>query len=823
MRNFYVLLVISTNPMGENTGQTKKKGFGFKSIKAKLLVIIISMLVIAGIILVAISALMASGNLETAYIGTLDAVGTGAAVKMVIVNAAGMDLITLVSFDDATVKGMEEWIAGTLSPEEQASISAGLANDVEEMSDIFDRINILDLDGIVRLSNTPSNLGEDFSKYEFFRNQKNGAYVGEPMVGLDGDARFSFARKVYDSNGKQIGLATATLSMQVLEGLLFSTEGLSDGSEIFIVKSDGTLISGVNGDYSGFLKAKYDLSIFPSGINTMKGKGFYGYDDYIDKTPVDGTDWFIITTQPINAITDPITNLIMMMVISLIVVIVAGALATIFIANSFARPIQNLAEVSHHLASGNIDVTIDHTGADEIGDLADTFRNTIANIRENAKAVDKIAQGDIDFEVYVAGEKDVEGKALAQMKEILSSMVHSLQDLGARSGDGDLGYRADASQFQGVYKELIETMNTTFDTIAVPIQEAMRLSSSYSKGDYSDRFDSNLPAKGDFVPFVAALNNIGINNSETLLNIRNEVQSISTEMEESSGSMEEVSSSVATLAESSSRVSNFAEQSDVGLEQALTAMNDLAHTVSEVAQRTNSVSELASQASSLSQDGIKRAEQAGDGMQDIMEAFSVTANMIADISGQMDEIGGIVDVISGIAEQTSLLALNAAIEAARAGEAGLGFAVVADEVKTLAQESQSSAEHIGTIIDNLQKKTNAVTNEIEKTSGAVQSGNNAVNETITIFSQMAEAITDVNRNMSEVAAASQEQAASVQEISASMSEVRDIVEKTAKEATDSAAASEEVNAAVDQVTLAITGAAQSTGKIVEKVNAFVVE
>ena len=77
------------------------------------------------------------------------------------------------------------------------------------------------------------------------------------------------------------------------------------------------------------------------------------------------------------------------------------------------------------------------------------------------------------------------------------------------------------------------------------------------------------------------------------------------------------------------------------------------------------------------------------------------------IGKQMDDIRTIVNVISSIADQTNLLALNAAIEAARAGDAGLGFAVVADEVKSLALESQQSAEKIANLITDLQKKSRA--------------------------------------------------------------------------------------------------------------------
>jgi len=73
----------------------------------------------------------------------------------------------------------------------------------------------------------------------------------------------------------------------------------------------------------------------------------------------------------------------------------------------------------------------------------------------------------------------------------------------------------------------------------------------------------------------------------------------------------------------------------------------------------------------------------------------------------------IVGVISGIADQTGLLALNAAIEAARAGEAGMDFAVVPDKVKSPALDSQRSAENIATIIGNLQKKSQLVSDSMK--------------------------------------------------------------------------------------------------------------
>ncbi len=68
-----------------------------------------------------------------------------------------------------------------------------------------------------------------------------------------------------------------------------------------------------------------------------------------------------------------------------------------------------------------------------------------------------------------------------------------------------------------------------------------------------------------------------------------------------------------------------------------------------------------------------------------------------------------------IADQTNLLALNAAIEAARAGEHGRGFAVVADEIRNLAEKSNEFTKEIELTVNNADKQTIIVYNDVEKT------------------------------------------------------------------------------------------------------------
>ena len=231
--------------------------------------------------------------------------------------------------------------------------------------------------------------------------------------------------------------------------------------------------------------------------------------------------------------------------------------------------------------------------------------------------------------------------------------------------------------------------------------------------------------------------------------------------------------------------------------------------------------DAAVQARGLAQEGADAVAQATEAMRAVRSSSAEATSAIRSLDAKSEKIGEIVDTITGIAEQTNLLALNAAIEAARVGEQGRGFAVVAEEVRKLAEESQSAASSIATLIEEIQHETRHAVEVVEDGSRQTEDGAATVEQARDAFVRISDAVQDVGSRVEQIASSIQEIASAGSRMQDSMNSVAAVAEQSSASSQQVSASTQQTSASTEQIAASATDLARTAEELERLVGQFV--
>jgi methyl-accepting chemotaxis protein len=201
----------------------------------------------------------------------------------------------------------------------------------------------------------------------------------------------------------------------------------------------------------------------------------------------------------------------------------------------------------------------------------------------------------------------------------------------------------------------------------------------------------------------------------------------------------------------------------------------------------------------VAEEGAAAVSRATEAIRAVQESSAEITTTIRELGAMSDEIGGIVDTITAIAEQTNLLALNAAIEAARAGEQGRGFAVVAEEVRKLAEESQTAAASIGTLIGQIQTGTGKAVQVVTDGSRQTDESVETVEQARLAFLRIDSSVHDMGERVDRIATALQSFVSSSASMQHSLDEALSVAEQSSASAEEVSATTEQTSASTQQI------------------------
>jgi methyl-accepting chemotaxis protein len=284
--------------------------------------------------------------------------------------------------------------------------------------------------------------------------------------------------------------------------------------------------------------------------------------------------------------------------------------------------------------------------------------------------------------------------------------------------------------------------------------EVARIALSIAEGDLTQRVQTR---SGDRSSVMAAM-----------ATMREQLASLVGEVRQSSDSIATGSAEIAT---GNLDLSQRTEAQSSDLQQTVSAMEQLTHTVRHNADTAKEANRLAASASTTAVAGGQAVAQVVTTMQGI----AASSKTINDITG----------VIDSIAFQTNILALNAAVEAARAGEQGRGFAVVASEVRSLAQRSAEAAKEIKKLISDNVGKVEIGARQVDEAGLSIQA-------IVTQVQHVSELIHDIHN-------ATAQQYQGISEVSAAVGRIDQVTLQNAALVEQSSAAADNLRTQADRL------------------------
>ena len=185
-----------------------------------------------------------------------------------------------------------------------------------------------------------------------------------------------------------------------------------------------------------------------------------------------------------------------------------------------------------------------------------------------------------------------------------------------------------------------------------------------------------------------------------------------------------------------------------------------------------------------------------------LEAIKKIDTSVHTTNESVGKIQEAVNLITDIASETSLLSLNASIEAARAGEAGRGFAVVASQISKLSEDSNSSAQTIETIIQQLSADSKASVEIMAEVGQIIAEQQKKLNETKEKFA-------DVSKGIEISIAETENVYTQTKDCDRTRIKVTDIIQNLSAVADKNAMSTQQTNASMEEMNATINLLAQS--------------
>ncbi len=399
--------------------------FSVGTIRARLLVVFVSIVFLAVVVTALVSAVSSFRSGRQQAIEQLESVATLKESEIdTWVQDLKLEIDALTSGEDAVMQ------RSILSPASRYAEMSSAARDTllahfrsrVERTRRFEELFLMDTEGKVLVSTNSFQENRIFNELNYFQQGLQGLYVSPPFLSPSlRRVTIVISYPVLDAEGNVLGVLAGRSSLRALNDIMLERAGLGATGETYLVGADYASVTDIRYKAQDIIQTEGAERVLAEQVD-----GYGLYENYASIPVIGVYHWIpsiqvgLLAEQAQSEAFRPIyLTLIISAGVAIAAVLLAAIAATVFVTTSVSNPLERLVEATTHIAAGDLERTAEVEREDEVGALAAAFNSMTQQLRDLVGSLEQRVQA----RTNELERRAAQLQAVAEVSRVASSLL----------------------------------------------------------------------------------------------------------------------------------------------------------------------------------------------------------------------------------------------------------------------------------------------------------------------------------------------------------------------------------------------------------------